>query len=66
MSNRLKEFVNNKPVWDSFLEELDGMIELERRSLEQTTEYGDMRSHQGGIRVLRKLKLLRDKVNGQQ
>lgn len=64
MSSRLKEFVNNKPLWDSFLEEVDSYIRIEHRNLEQSKEYGDLREAQGAVRMCRKLKNLRDRVNG--
>jgi hypothetical protein len=60
----LKPFVNDKHLYDDFLQELDERIESARRSLEQASTQEEMFRCQGDIRTLRKLKLLRDKVNG--
>jgi len=56
--------VNNKHLYDDFLEELDGRIENSRKNLEQATTQEEMFRCQGDIRTLRKLKTLREKVNG--
>jgi hypothetical protein len=61
--DKLKPFVNDKKLYDSFLEMLSKEIELEQKGLEQAKEFGDMRNFQGAIRALRKLQKLRDKVN---
>lgn len=61
--DKLKPFVNDKKLYDSFLEMLAKEIELEQKGLEQAKEFGDMRNFQGAIRALRKLQKLRDKVN---
>jgi hypothetical protein len=60
----LKAFVNNKAEWDSFCEELDVWISEQQRRLEQGEMTIDLHRCQGAIGILRRLKYLRDKVNG--
>ena len=60
----LKAFVNNKAEWDEFCEELDAMIAMMQTRLEQSEHVIEIHQTQGGIRALRRLKYLRDKVNG--
>jgi len=60
----LKSFVNNKAEWDAFCEELDVWIAEQQRRLEQGEMTIDLHRCQGAIGILRRLKYLRDKVNG--
>jgi len=60
----LKAFVNNKAQWDAFCEELDILILEQQRRLEQSEIAIDLHRCQGSIATLRRLKYLRDKVNG--
>ena len=60
----LKAFVNNKAQWDAFCEELDILILEQQRRLEQSEIAIDLHRCQGSISTLRRLKYLRDKVNG--
>jgi len=60
----LKTFVNDKPQWDAFCEELDVLIADLHKRLEQSEHLVEIHQTQGGIRALRRLKYLRDKVNG--
>jgi hypothetical protein len=60
----LKAFVNNKAEWDAFCEELDNNIAELHKRLEQSEHVVEIHQTQGGIRALRRLKYLRDKVNG--
>jgi|TARA_B100001094_G_C17392007_1_gene421752 hypothetical protein len=60
----LKAFVNNKSEWDAFCEELDILILEQQRRLEQSEVAIDLHRCQGSISTLRRLKYLRDKVNG--
>jgi hypothetical protein len=60
----LKAFVNNKPEWDAFCEMLDEEIGIYHKRLEQSDDNIDMYRTQGCIQALRRLKFLRDKVNG--
>jgi hypothetical protein len=60
----LKSFVNNKAEWDAFLEFIDSEIGIYHKGLEQVDNTVDIYRMQGCISALRKLKYLRDKVNG--
>ena len=60
----LKSFVNNKSEWDSFCEELDSEIAALHKRLEQSESVVEIHQTQGGIRALRRLKYLREKING--
>lgn len=60
----LKLIVNNKDLWDALKEELDERIHFAHRQLEQTSDTSEVYRLQGEVRSLRKLKQLRDKVNG--
>jgi len=58
----LKQLVNNKKLYDAFLEHLDNEIELSRKALEQAND-DNYKVFQGEIRLARKLQKLREKVN---
>jgi len=60
----LKTFVNNKGEWDAFCNELDVWIADEHKRLEQAEDVVHIHRSQGAIQALRKLKYLRDKING--
>lgn len=60
----LKTFVNNKGEWDAFCQELDDNIAELHKRLEQSEHVVEIHQTQGGIRALRRLKYMRDKVNG--
>jgi hypothetical protein len=60
----LKRLVNDKQIWDAFIEELDGCISSTHRSMENISDTAELYRHQGAIKALRQLKYLRDKVNG--
>jgi len=60
----LKPFVNNKDLYDDFLLYLDQTIEGKRKTLEQATDMVVVYQTQGQIAALRKLKTLREQVNG--
>ena len=62
----LKSFVNNKGEWDAFCTELDEMIAMVQGRLEQAENLVELHRAQGSIHILRRLKYLRDKVNGKQ
>jgi len=63
MSN-IKKLVNDKPLWDSFVETLNSKISTAQRRLEQESTMEGMYRIQGEIAALRKLAYLRDEVNG--
>ena len=60
----LKPLVNDKVLWDSFLEEVDRRISEVHRVMEQSTRAEDLYRLQGQAFALRKMKQLRDQVNG--
>jgi hypothetical protein len=60
----LKSFVNNKQEWDAFCDELDVWVAAQHKRLEQAEHMIEIHRAQGAIQTLRKLKYLRDKVNG--
>jgi len=59
----IKKFVNDKPLWDSFVEVLDVKISSAQRRLEQESTIEGVYRIQGEIAALRKLAYLRDEVN---
>ena len=60
----LKPLVNDKKLWNSFNEELDRRLNYVHIQIEQTLKPDDLFRLQGEARALRRLKLLRDEVNG--
>ena len=60
----LKILVNTKDIWDALLEELEERIQFSHKQLEQTQDEKELYRLQGDVRTLRRLKQLRDKVNG--
>ena len=59
----LKQIVNTKPVWDSFLEYLDETIVSVQKRLEQEIDVEKIYRAQGEIAALRRLKFMRDEFN---
>ena len=59
--NNLKPLVNDKVLWDSFLEEVDKRISEVHRVMEQSTRAEDLYRLQGQAFALRKMKQLRFK-----
>jgi hypothetical protein len=62
--NNLKPLVNDKPLWESFLEEMDTRLAETHRAMEQTDNSNSLYRLQGQATTLRKLKQLREYVNG--
>ena len=62
--NNLKPLVNDKPLWDSFLEEMDTRLAETHRAMEQADDSNTLYRLQGQATALRKLKQLRDYING--
>jgi len=60
----LKRIVNDKEVWDAFIQELEDRISANHRSMENLSDTSEIYRHQGAIKALRQLKYLRDYVNG--
>ena len=62
--NRLKPMVGNNRQWEAFSNYIDLAIEQHQKVLEQSDDTVMMHRQQGAITALRKLKYLRDEVNG--
>jgi|TARA_R110000772_G_scaffold244108_1_gene357146 hypothetical protein len=60
---KIKLLVNNKDIWDAYNDELDQMLETTRKSLEKADTDLEIYRYQGEIRMIRKMKQLRDRVN---
>ena len=60
----LKTLVNDKQLLDSYLEYLDEKIYAAHIRMEQSTSVEAMYRMQGEIAILRRLKLIREEVNG--
>ena len=60
----LKKLVNDKELYDEFLKHVDDLIYLQHKQMEQATEQIVFYRAQGAVATLRKLKLLREQVNG--
>tara|TARA_R100000908_G_scaffold58658_1_gene34852 strand:- start:287 stop:481 length:195 start_codon:yes stop_codon:yes gene_type:complete len=60
----IKKLVNDKPLWDGFVDVLNNKIEVSQRKLEQETTLEGMYRAQGEIAALRRLTFLRDEING--
>lgn len=60
----LKKIVNDKESWDALVEFYDECIADQHKIMERVTDVTDVHRSQGAIAVLRKLKYMRDKVNG--
>jgi len=60
----IKKLVNDKPLWDSFLEVPNKKIDTAQRKLEQAVSMEDIYRAQGEIAALRRLTYLRDEING--
>jgi len=62
--SNLKPLVGNSHHWEAFNSYLDNSIEQHHRVLEQSDDTILMHRQQGAIMALRKLKMLRDEING--
>ena len=60
----LKKLVNDKPLWDNFIEYLDDAIEKNHIALEQSDNHVVIHRLQGAIGALRRLKYLREEMKG--
>ena len=61
---KLKLLVNNMEIWNSFNDELDRRLNHVHIQMEQTMKQEDLFRLQGEAKALRRLKFLRDEVNG--
>lgn len=60
----LKQLVNDKSLWDNFVEYLDDAIAKNHTALEQSDNHVVIHRLQGAIGALRRLKYLREEMNG--
>ena len=60
----LKKLVNDKPLWDNFLEYIDKNISEQHKVMEQATDIQVVFRTQGAITALRRLKYLKEEMNG--
>ena len=60
----LKKLVNDKTLWDNFLEYIDNSIAKNHTALEQADNAVIIHRLQGAIGALRRLKYLREEMNG--
>lgn len=60
----IKLLVNNKDIWEAFLEEVEDRVQTVHKQLEQANTTEEIYRLQGEARALRRLEYLRDKVNG--
>ena len=58
--------MGNNHQWEAFNSYLDSMIEQHHTVLEQSIDVVSLHRQQGAIAVLRRLKQLRDEINGSQ
>jgi hypothetical protein len=63
--SKLKGLVNNPQQWEAISNYIDALIEQQHKAIEQTDSVVIIHRSQGSIATLRRLKLLRDEVNGQ-
>jgi hypothetical protein len=62
--SKLKPWVGNNRQWQAFNDYIDLLIEQQHKALEQSDNNIMMYRSQGSVAVLRKLKTLREEVNG--
>ena len=60
----LKKLVNDKALWDNFVEYLDDTIAKNHTAVEQADNTVIIHRLQGAIGALRRLKYLREEMNG--
>lgn len=60
----LKQLVNDKECYEQFQKHLDDLIYMRQRTMESANDAVIVYRQQGAIDVLRKLKLLKETVNG--
>ena len=66
MNGALKKLVNDKQLWDAYVEYLEEKISSAHKRLEQEKLPDNMYRVQGEIASLRRLKYMRDEINGSQ
>jgi hypothetical protein len=64
MLSKLKPLVNNNRQWEAFNSYIDYLINQQSKTLEQSDNTILIHRSQGAVSALRKLKYLRDEING--
>ena len=64
MLSKLKPLVNNNRQWEAFNSYIDYLISQQAKTLEQSDNTILIHRSQGAVLALRKLKYLRDEING--
>jgi hypothetical protein len=64
MLSKLKPLVNNNRQWEAFNSYIDYLINQQAKTLEQSDNTILIHRSQGAVSALRKLKYLRDEING--
>ena len=64
MLSKLKPLVNNNRQWEAFSSYIDYLISQQTKTLEQSDNTILIHRSQGAVLALRKLKYLRDEING--
>lgn len=62
--SKLKMFVNNPELWNSFTDEIQERLAFVHKQLEQMADPTAIYRLQGEVKALRSMLALRDKVNG--
>jgi len=60
----LKQLINDKECYEQFQQHLDDLIYVRQRTMESANDPVIVYRQQGAIDVLRKLRLLRETLNG--
>ena len=60
----LKQLVNDKECYAQFQQHIDELISMRQRTMESANDAVIVYRQQGAIDVLRKLKLLKETING--
>ena len=64
MLSKLKTLVNNSQLINNFNNYIDFVVEEQHKVMEQSQDMTTLYRAQGAISILKRLKLLRDEVNG--
>lgn len=60
----LKKLVNDKQLWEAYLEYIDNKINAAHVRMEQSPNVEALYRMQGELAILRRLKLMREEING--
>mgnify|MGYP003134098938 CR=1 FL=1 len=63
---QLKPLVNNPNLINSFTTYLDTLIQAQYKIMEQSNDIITVHRSQGAVATLKRLKLIRDEVNGKE